>query len=128
MRAFVICLCIAGLLVGVQRLAQSEDGTDSNQLKTLRKRLDRVTVEVEYLRARERMLTSYILQNAERADGLDKVATDADEKGFTKRAIPPNSRQAILDGMRALAKSLRQDLPTVDTEQQAILKRLDALK
>ncbi len=128
MRAFVICLCIAGLLVGAQRLAQSEDGDGGDQLKNLRKRLDRVTIEVQYLRARERMLTGYVLQNADRADGLEKLAADADRKGFTKRAIPPASRQAILDGMRALAKSLRADLPTVDTEQETILKRLDALK
>ena len=128
MRAFVICLSIAALLVGAQRLAQSEDGDGGNQLKALRARLDRLTVEVDYLRARERTLTDYILKNAVRADGLDKVAADADAKGFTKRAIPPASRQAILDGMRALAKSLRTDLPAVSDEQKTMLKRIEALK
>ncbi len=127
MRAFVICLSIAALLVGAQRLAQSEDG-DGAKLKTLTKRVDRLMAEVDYLRDRERTLTLYILQNEARAEGLDKVAADADAKGFTKRAIPPASREAILDGMRALAKSLRTDLPAVSDEQKTMLKRIEALK
>ena len=121
MRIVTSLLVLVVLVLGAFAVARAHD--DPSEKKLLQDRLEALEAQVEYLRAREQALTGYVLQNAQRAEGLEEVARRARLAGFEANRVPVDSRKILLKGMESLAVSLRQDLPKLTKEQQALLKK-----
>jgi predicted NAD/FAD-dependent oxidoreductase len=122
MRNLTLVLTIGLLVLGVTVLARGED--EGSQLADLQKQVERLELQVSYLRAREADLTTYALGNQARAEMVQAMIAKMDEQGYTARAIPANCRVTHMDGMKALAKSLLEQLPIVSEEQTALLKAI----
>ena len=121
-------LVLAG--AGMHALADSDAGDDGARAGwAVADRLRALELEVDILQARESALSSYVAANAKRADGLEALANRCREQGFAARALPAESRETLLAGIEALAKSLRKDLPLLTEEdianQAAVAKFLE---
>lgn len=123
MRVLASTLLVSTILLGLHALAQGDEGE-----LAMKKRLEALELQVEYLKSREASLTTYVLGNAERADSLEQLVTRVRSEGFTKRAIPAPSREALLAGLEELAKDLKKDLPERTEKEELQLKKIGALK
>ena len=88
-------------------------------------RLAALEAEVAYLRSREAALTRYVLGNKARAAGWATVADELERLGFTKRAHPAVSREALLARFRQLATQLSEDLPESSRSDKEMLAWID---
>jgi hypothetical protein len=122
--ASLVLLGVAAVL-GVAALARAQDPPAAD--KTLEERMRLAEAQIEYLRAREASVSAYITANAQRAQGLDALAADMDRLGFGQKAIPAESRERLLQGIRALAASLRDGLPVLTEAEQRLLKQIQGL-
>ncbi|MDJ0975030.1 MAG: hypothetical protein QNJ98_11260 [Planctomycetota bacterium] len=123
MRVLATILLVSTVVLGVHTLAQSDDGQPA-----MLKRVQALELQVEYLRSREASVSAYVLRNGERAAQLEQLVTKVRAEGFTKRAIPAPSREALLSGLNELAKDLAKDLPAPTDKEQLMLKRIGAMK
>lgn len=109
--------------------AGGEDGADTTRkLAAHARAIEALELEASYLRSRETAVSTYLAAHVERADALAALAKRCRELGFTKRAIPADSREALLGGVDALALSLRTGLPELTPEQTAMLAKAAALR
>src|SRR5262245_50042261 len=110
MRAFATLCLLAVVILGVATWARGDDDpADAG----LRHRVETLELQVKYLTARETALTAYVLANEQRSAGLTEMARDARALGFAAAAVPAQSRERILAGFEAMARSLLADLPHV---------------
>lgn len=123
MRILASLLLVSTLVLGVHALASGEDGE-----AVLKQRIESLELQMEYALSREAALTAYVLRNGDRANALDQLVSTMRQQGFTKRAIPPISRESLLGGLAGMAADLRKDLPALDKDQQVLLKRIEAGK
>ena len=120
MRIAVSLLAVILLVMGFNTLARGDE--DPAEMKKLKVRIADLEFQVKYLLSREQALTKYMLMNEQRAAGLDQVADGSKERGFTSGAFSPVSREYLLDGLKKMAESLRQDLPAITEEEVAFLQ------
>lgn len=128
----VLLLGIA-LVLGVGLLpsgpAHGDDEVETVKASDVKALTDQVAAlqkQVEYLRSRETALSAYVLAHDVRAAALQKSVALSREQGFLKRAIPEDSRTALLAGLNDLARSLRVELPALTSEQARMRKQADA--
>lgn len=124
MRIASSLIVLAAVVFGAFALAGADDDTMSPEDVT--KRIEALEMQVKFLRLREQALTMYILQNDQRAAGIEDIARRSREAGFEKNRIPEASRTILLKGFDEMAASLRKDLPQFDKEQQALFKKIRA--
>ena len=118
-------LVLVGALAGAA-FAKSHAEPDRAKWNT-KDRLRTLELEVQILQAREKALSAYVMANAERAEGIDKLVAQCRREGFTGAAISSTSRESLMNGMTALAKSMRQGLPTASADDEALQKALKNL-
>ena len=115
--------------MGMQVFAGDTEGVPDRSRWGVEDRLRALELEVSVLQARETAVSAFILANAERADGLEKLAKQCRNEGFTSGAISSRSRETLLKGIAALAVSLRMGLPVAtDDESAAREQAADFLK
>jgi hypothetical protein len=118
-------LALAALLAGAAfvsaRFARAEDPVPTVEQQTAR-RLEVLERQVAYLRSREAKHTVYMLKNADRAEGLRRLAADLRAGGFAAAANPSPTRERLLVGLEALAESLKRDLPVETTQELQLLE------
>ncbi|MEZ6008964.1 MAG: hypothetical protein R3F05_14535 [Planctomycetota bacterium] len=88
---------------------------------TVEGRLQALEAEVARLEMREAALTRYVLANAERGNALLRLADDLVRLGFTARAVPAESREALVAGLRGMGVSLRDGLPMPTPAEKALV-------
>ena len=88
---------------------------------TVEGRLQALEAEVARLDMREAALTRYVLANAERGNALLRLADDLVRLGFTARAVPAESREALVAGLRGMGVSLRDGLPMPTPAEKALV-------
>lgn len=111
-------LVLAGALAGVA-FAKSHAEPDRTTWNT-KDRLRVLELEVKLLQAREKALSAYVLANDERAAGIEKLVARCRREGFTGAAISSTSRISLLNGIEALAKSMREGLPAATADEEAL--------
>lgn len=105
---------------------EDEEVVKASDVKALREQVAALQKQVEYLRSRETALTAYVLANDVRGAALQKSMAISRDQGFLKRAIPENSRTALLEGLIDLGRTMRAELPEVTGEQARMRKQADA--
>ena len=119
--ALVAVLALAaGLLAGPLLAGEGGPAADRAAL-ALDVRVQALEGEVAWLRAREAALTDYVLANDARGTALQALADQLVTLGFTQKALPAASREALVEGIRGMGASLREGLPTSTKDQQAML-------
>ena len=88
---------------------------------TVEGRPQALEAEVARLEMREAALTRYVLANAERGNALLRLADDLLRLGFTARAVPTESREALVAGLRGMGVSLRDGLPMPTPAEKALV-------
>lgn len=126
MRTLTLVLTIGLLVLGVTALARGED--EGTQIADLEKQVERLELQVSYLMAREVDTTLYVLANQERAELMERMVAKMAKQGYTARAIPAECRETHMQGMLALAKSMKDDMPVVSEAQTALLKSIARVK
>lgn len=81
-------------------------------------------LELSYLRLREDAVSAYVLANGARAEAIDRMANQMTQLGFAQKAMPAESREALLAGLRALAADLREGLPHATPAEMLALDTL----
>ena len=127
MRVLVSLLTVATILLSVHALAVGDDPQPARSTLKTEQRLKVLELEVELLRSREAALTSYMMANRERAKGLDFLAKEVRRLGFETARIQISSRRALLAGLEEMALAMVSGLPETSTEEEVLLKQLDAL-
>lgn len=89
---------------------------------TVEGRLRALESEVARLEMREAALTRYVLANAERGDALLRLADQLVRLGFTARAVPAESREALVAGLRGMGASLREGLPMPTPAEKTLVE------
>lgn len=108
----VVTALVAGALAAPLVAKDTRDVVPNRGGITVEGRLQALEAEVKRLEMREAALTRYVLANAERGDALVRLADELVRLGFTARAVPAESREALVGGLRAMGASLREGLPT----------------
>ena len=126
MRTLTLVLTIGLLVLGVTVLARGEDTDDP--VADLQKQVEQLELKVSYLMARETDLTKFLAASEARGVALQEMVARMLTQGYTKKAIPPRSRETLMAGLRALGASLRADVPVVTEKQAALLKAIDRAK
>lgn len=118
--ALVAVLALAAATLGKSPLARAEEESPS-RADLLEGRVDALDKLVEYLLARDRAVTAYLVAEEERGRALEDSLALAREQGFTMAAMPYSSRETLLEALGNLARQMRTDLPQVTEEQKQIL-------
>jgi hypothetical protein len=128
MRTTVVLACSALLVAGLGALAPllAEDGPTATDpvVKALQEKVQKLERQVEYLRSREDATTRYVLAHQKRSEILGLMLDDAVRLGFTARALPAESRERVVGGLREFAAALVADLPLPTRAEAALLKDL----
>jgi hypothetical protein len=129
MRTIALGLVLGTLLVvAANTLVRADEGKEGDEKAALAKiqgRLDAAEAELGYLRSREKALSTYVLDNEQRARDLRQLAGRMRSLGFEARQIPADSRIALLRGLESLADSLGQHLPKVTRSEQQLLREAE---
>ena len=88
---------------------------------TVEGRPQALEAEVARLEMREAALTRYVLANAERGNALLRLADDLVRLGFTARAVPAESGEALVAVLRGMGVSLRDGLPMPTPAEKALV-------
>lgn len=80
--------------------------------------------EVRALQARDAAYTAWFAEHTKRANAFEAVLRAARAQGFTSAAISTRSRVTLLNGLEAMAKSMRTGLPLPTEEDEAAAKAL----
>jgi len=126
MRTLLVSLSLLAITFGAVSLARGGDGQPDagKALKALQAQVRALRTEVAYLRSRETALSTYVLSNDARGQGLAQVVTRTRAAGFEANRIPVNSRKLLLQGLAAAAASIRKGLPMLTPAETALLARL----
>ncbi len=92
---------------------------------SVERRLKALETEVAYLRSREEAVSRYVLANSQRSTHLQQLAADLVRLGFTARAVPAESREALVAGLRGVANSLSEGLPYASKEERLMLDEVE---
>jgi hypothetical protein len=103
--------------------ARGEDPAEGSGAP-LEARVDLLARETAYLRVREAKLTSYVLANGARGEALERLVAELRSGGFASAANPSGTRDRLLQGLTALAESLKAGLPALSQNEQAMLANL----
>jgi hypothetical protein len=122
MRVLLPLCLVAVLVLCVSTLARGDAETD---LLVLRGKVETLELQVKLLTAREAAQTAYILANEQRSAGLAQTAREARALGFAAGAFPAASRERILAGMEAMARSLVDGLPVVTKDQAELQAEIE---
>lgn len=120
--ALALLALLGGLSFGQGRFASAEEEGDDARLRELEAEVAALKVKTRYLMMRETDMSVYVLRNQERGTALAVLADRMVELGFTNRAIPANSREAFIAGLRALAADLTEGLPVLTVDQRQLLE------
>ncbi|MDA1194138.1 MAG: hypothetical protein O2894_03055 [Planctomycetota bacterium] len=126
---FGLALVLGAQLVG-SGLAHGDDeeaGVRAKDFKALQVQVAGLQAQVAFLRAREESLTTYLLANEGRADGIDRIVKATRQQGFENKSIPAESRVTLLAGFEALAASLRDGIPAHSKDEARMLRELQRL-
>jgi hypothetical protein len=117
-----LALILAAGLAGFGSLAS---GHDDLEKAALEKRVKKLELRLDYLLAREKAVTDWVLRNQQRSADLQRGFRVAREQGFTAAAISSTSREALLSTLEAVAVDLGRDLPEVTKEQTSLLEHAE---
>jgi len=126
MRTLTLVLTIGLLVLGVTALARGED--EGTQIADLEKQVDKLERQVTYLMARDADVTKFLSASEARGASLERTVALMIQWGYTNKATPARSREALAAGLKALGTSLRTDVPVVTEKQAALLKGSRARK
>jgi hypothetical protein len=87
-------------------------------------RVEGLELQVKFLESREAAVSAYVLRNEERAEALERAVAAVRAAGFTMAAIPPRSRELLLEALERAAQSLKADLPRPTKDELEIVKEL----
>ena len=113
-----LALVVVTVLVLAARARGEDPAPDSSA--TLETRVDLLAREVAYLRSREVRLTNYVVANGARGDALESLVVELRSGGFASAANPSPTRERLLQGLTALAESLKAGLPLLSQGEQAM--------
>jgi hypothetical protein len=136
MRWWIALTLVLGLGLGAtmaawvpsRATAAPEDPVTDEELKAMRLNLKRLELEVAYLLSREKTMTTYVLEHAERSRSLLEALEATRRQGFTQGAFPAPSREALLAGLEDLARRLVRGLPVITREETALLEEAARLR
>lgn len=119
--ALTLVLAVALGVVAAPLLAGEDGPVPERAAMAVEVRLNALEGEVAYLRAREDALTRYVAANAQRAAALERLAAQLEQLGFTQKAMPAESREALVAGIRGMGVALREGLPIPTKEERDML-------
>jgi hypothetical protein len=119
--ALVLALAVAVGAVAGPLLAGEGGPVPERAAMAVEVRVKALEGEVAYLRAREVALTRYVAANAQRGAALERLAGQLEALGFTQKALPAESRVALVEGIRGMGVALRDDLPTPTKGEREML-------
>ena len=123
MRTLLPLALVAATVLLLTAHARGEDPAPDSGA-SLETRVDLLARETAFLRAREAKLTTYVLANGARGEALEKLVVELRSGGFASAANPSGTRERLLQGLTALAESLRAGLPLLSQGEQAMLANL----
>lgn len=118
----VVVALATGVIAGPLLAKDVGDVIPDRQAVSVEGRLQALEAEVARLESREEALSRYVLANGERGNALLRMADEMVRLGFTQRAVPADSREALVAGLRAMGASLRDGLPTPLPSEAALIR------
>lgn len=134
MRLLTLVLAFALLALGAHTLARGDEppaagasGLDG-QVEALQSRCLKLEKQVSYLLSREEATTRYLLRSEARGKGYETMSQRMRTQGFANKAMPPASRETLLDGLVEIGRDMQEDLPAVTRQQGALLNAADRIR
>ena len=133
MRLLTLVLVFALLALGAHTMARGEEppagaANLETQVKVLEVRCLKLEKQVAYLLSREEAVTKYLLRSEARGKGYEEMSNRMRSQGFANKALPPRSRETLLDGLIEIGRDMQEDLPAVTRQQSALLKSADRIR
>jgi|GEM_PF-5637168 len=119
MRTLLPLALVVGTVLFLAARARGEDPVPDSGV-ALETRVELLAREVAYLRSREVRLTNYMVANGARADALESLVVELRNAGFASAANPSPTRERLLQGLTAMALSIKAGLPFLSQGEQAL--------
>ncbi len=127
MRSITVVSAFLVLVLALGVVAWGEDGSQDRVAK-LEQQVELLEAQVEYLVARESVLTTYLLDAEARGATLGRNLARSRAEGFTMGAISSTSRELLLGGLEGYAGDIAKNLPSLTREQNDLLRRIQLLQ
>jgi hypothetical protein len=98
------------------------------KIAALEAQVSALKADVDFLRERDRALTSSLLSLGHTAQNLRAGTGQARALGFAAAAIPADSRTAVLAALDTLASDLAASPPTLTPAEKEMLRHADELR
>ncbi len=132
MRIALTVLAVLVVTFGAFALARGDEAADTavspKAIKAMAAHVAALQAEVEFLRSREKALSTYVLMNEQRGRGLATVVSRTRAAGFEARTIPADSRKILMAGLLGAAQSIQKGLPRVSKDEATMLKEIAKLR